>query len=163
MPASSITCCWLRLRAMPCMSCSIYEQSTPSVAEKAAAHELTHVPFRSWCRYCCVQGPRSTLIERSMGQTLETAQARSQDDADMLKFATMRWRQAGARATFYVRRRDKHVLKGTLNAMDEWGLTDLIFKSDRCVQLATAVAQTRQHRSIVRATPKGSKGSLGAC
>ena len=94
--------------------------------------------------------------------------AKTDDDVDMLKFSTIRWRQTGGTATFYVRQRgpgDEYVLKGKLDAMDEWRLTDFIFKTDQepsCVQLATVASQKRQHRTIVRAKPEGSKGSLGA-
>ena len=43
----------------------------------------------------------------------------------MLKFATMRCRQTGVTATFYVRQNgpgDAYIMKGILNAMDEVGL-----------------------------------------
>ena len=87
----------------------------------------------------------------------DCALAKTEDDIDMLKFANMRWRQTGATATFNVRQKgpiDEYVLKG---------MSDLFFKTDQessCVQLATDASQKRQHKTIVEATPQGSKGSI---
>ena len=43
----------------------------------------------------------------------------------------MRWKQARVTATFYVRHKgpgDEYILKGILNAVDEWSLGDVIFQ-----------------------------------
>ena len=112
---------WMRTRSPSESPRKHHEHHARRVRQRKLHTELTHVPFPSWCWYC-VQRKAEEHAHRKIDEAhLEDlhqirfvyAFAKTDDDVDMLKFSTIRWRQTGGTATFYVRQRgpgDEYVL-----------------------------------------------------
>ena len=143
--------------------------------EERQAHELHHLPFRSWCALCVAGRARDDVHKRGKGGEKSTIAVVSldycflsrDDDLDVATVLVLNLRPHGACGAAQVVHKgaNEFSVESVLHYLDLWGITDVVLKTDQeaSIQALTAeVQKRREHPTTIELSPKGSHQSNGA-
>jgi len=162
------------------------EEATPAEVPHRAApvrpadsevdeHERNHVPYRSWCAQC-VEGRLKDAPHRKIEADPPDALPVLQmdycfpsllDPREKITILTGADKVRGSIVTVFVRQKgslDRYVVQSLVQWSQQLGFYAVILQSDgepSMVDIVNAIHDERTKPSIIRTTPKESKGSLG--
>ena len=144
----------------------------PSDAERLA-HELHHLPFRSWCQFC-VKGRARDDPHKVQGSEKSTVPVVSldycflnrDDEQDTATVLVMNLRPHGAAGAVQVPNKgaSEFAVDSVLHHLDLWAVTEVVLKTDQENSILAVVAEVkkrRAHPTSVEMSPKGSHQSKG--
>lgn len=149
----------------------------PPSATERMTHELTHYPYRAWCRFC-IRGRARDNPHRKLAITEEFELGLPMFQGDYFFLRTIQEdkvitavsgvdARSGCVVAAVVPKKGGELLVEQMfeQALMKFGLTgEMIWQIDRessLVDLVKRVAGKRKAKTIIRLTPKGSKQSLG--
>ena len=155
-----------------------HEPRQPSQQEKEE-HEMTHLPFRSWCRHCIMMRGREEDCRKSMEEERQVPKVHldymfmgDEKEGETLAFLVARERETRAVLSTVVPRKTtgEWICRRLMAWLREIGLesVDIIVKSDNepAVTILIALwstmrAMTSGSRMIIENSPVGSSKSNG--
>jgi hypothetical protein len=141
--------------------------------EEIEQHEFTHVPYRSWCQHCVKARARDLQHKRGGGSDdtvdkvmLDFCFLTSETDPGytMTVLCVIDITSGAVAATQTDKTANTYTVNFVVQALNSWGRTKVVLQADQepaTLSLVRAVAQARQHPTIVRHSPSNSSQSLG--
>ena len=131
------------------------------------AHQLTHLPFRSWCDHCVrgkgVDDAHTPRIDPHRGEAFFLATATDPPHA-MAVLNCLDFQSGAVFSAMVLRGGDQYALAVALEAIKFTGRTRLIIMSDQenaVENLVDMIRDIRTHQTAMINTPKGSSASAG--
>jgi hypothetical protein len=140
--------------------------------EERRSHELTHLPYRSWC-YSCVAGTSKEDPHKRQAKVYTIAEVGADycfigrtEDQELATILVLTIMPLGASGAIQVVRKgaDEYTVSSFLHYLDLWGVSEVVLKSDQEPSIAAVLAEVKRRRqqpTAVEHSPVGSHQSNG--